>query len=408
MAGLTVAHVLDGQHNVTLFERNDYLGGHTNTRSVPTSHNRTARVDTGFIVCNPKNYPNFYRLLGSLGVQLRDSDMSFGFYCEESGFGYVGPGMQEFMRIPENFIKPAFLAMALQHRRFNRCALKDHAAGSIQGMTLREYAGSVGCSKFFIEHYLLPLGAAIWSTSAEKMLDFPAASFITFFKNHGILELGQRTAWQTVVGGSAAYVDALRDRLRGKIRTSCRVEAVSRDQLGVALRFDGGNEERFDRVFMACHADEALALLADATDTERNLLGAWQYESNVTVLHTDRNLMPADRRLWASWNYRRCAECATERLAITYYMNQLQGLREEVDFFVSLNCEEQIRPETVLYKTTYTHPLYREGAIATQSALRAANGQRNTFYCGSYMGYGFHEDAVRSALDAAAALGGAL
>lgn len=406
IAGITAAHVLSRKHTVTLLERNNYVGGHTNTRTVEDPLNPQLQVDTGFIVCNPRNYTNFYKFLGQLDVKLQPSDMSFGFFCEKSGLQYMGPSIKEFLMTPGNLLNPQFLRMILEQFRFNRRALRDLRSGSLTELPLGEYLRQLGTSSFFFEHYLAPLIGSIWSTPDCNALEFPAASFMTFFENHGMLEMRKRPQWQTVQGGSQTYVRAFKKAFCGEIRTACPARGLRRDEQGIVLELDGSPPERYDSVVIATHADEALGLLADPSEEERDALGTWSYSRNRTVLHTDASLLGPKRRLWAAWNYRRrTTSQPSSPVAITYYMNRLQNLTARKDYFVTLNCGDQIDPKQVVYEVEYTHPVYTPDSPKSQAAIRALNGRRNTYFCGAYMRYGFHEDAVISALQVAESFG---
>ena len=406
VAGITAAWLIGKRHDVTLIERNDYVGGHTNTIDVREPSGAQVPVDTGFIVCNPVTYPQFYRLLAEWGVTLRDSDMSFGYCCEASGLGYVGPSLREFCRQYGNFFRLAFLRMLLEQRRFNRRASADLDCGRLDDTSLDVYLSRIGATDYFLTNYLLPIAAAVWSSPDAGMLQFPASTFIRFFRNHGLLDPSHAPTWQTVVGGSKAYVSAFRSKFKGEVISNAPVRAVERHDDRVTVHFHRGDSRSFDEVVMAAHADESLAMLADASGQERALLSAWTYHRNPTVLHTDASIMPANRRLWASWNYhRRTSQSADAPVPITYYMNRLQGLKSDRDYFVSLNAGDAIDPAKVIYSVNYTHPAYTSRSIQAQQELRRSNGTNRTHFCGSYMGYGFHEDAVASAASVAAKWG---
>ncbi len=402
VAGITAAYVLSRSHTVTLVERNPYIGGHTNTQVVKDPLQAELPVDTGFIVCNARNYPNFYRFLDQLGIERQDSDMSFGFSCERTGLQYMGPSVSEFIKAPANLLNPRFLAMVFEQRRFNQRALADLREGRLAEIPLGEYLRMLGTSDYFFNNYLAPLIGAIWSAPDSNALEFPALSFLTFFRNHGMLELSKRPQWQTIVGGSQSYVRAFRKRFSGHVRTCAAARGVRRTESGVELLTEGQEPERYDKVVIATHADDALKLLQDPSDAEISALGSWAYSSNRTVLHTDARVLGPQRRLWAAWNYhRRAAATLKSPVAITYYMNKLQRLRAHRDYFVTLNGNDQVDPATILYETVYTHPIYTPRSPDSQKALRKLNGNRNTFFCGAYMRYGFHEDAVWSALEVA-------
>jgi len=397
VAGITAAYVLSRQHDVVLVEKNNYLGGHTNTRVVRDPRNEQLSVDTGFIVCNSRNYPNFYKFLDQLGVARQDSDMSFGFACEKTGLQYMGPSIAEFLKTPQNLCHPKFVRMILEQYRFNRRARRDLRAGILGEMPLGEYLRRLGTGQYFLDNYLAPLIGSIWSAPDSNALEFPALSFLTFFNNHGMLELRTRPQWQTVVGGSHSYIRAFRSRFRGTLRLEQAAVRLRRSNSGVELCCAGA---------VATHADEALALLQDPSDDETAGLGTWRYSTNKTVLHTDTSVLGPAKRLWAAWNYRRrMAATSDSPVAITYYMNKLQRLQAEKDYFVTLNAGQEIDQSQVLYETVYTHPIYTPQSPQSQSLIRRMNGARNTFFCGAYMRYGFHEDAVQSALEVTTSLG---
>lgn len=399
ISGISAAYLLSRAHEVTLFEKAEVLGGHTNTRIIKDSSGSELAIDTGFIVCNPSTYPYFYRFIEQLGVSLRNSDMSFGYFCEDSDLGYTGPAIREFLRQPYNLLDGQFLRMLWEQRRFNQRLLRDLHAGSLAEVPLGSYLKQLGVSDFFINNYLLPLSAAIWSSPDKNMLDFPALTFATFFKNHGMLELSKRPQWQTVVGGSHAYIKAFESSFAGSVRRGCAVTSVDRSNEAVTLQWSGGGGEKFDHVVLAAHADQALAMLKQPSPGELKALSAWRYHPNRATLHTDSTLLPANRNLWASWNYFRSTDASDDQpVAITYYMNRLQGLVSDTDYFVTLNRQDQIDPEKILYSVDYTHPAYTSETPQAQSALREINGLNRTHYCGAYMGYGFHEDGILSAV----------
>ncbi len=406
VAGITAAYVLSRTHDVTLIERNDYLGGHTNTRVIADPQNPELSVDTGFIVCNRRNYPNFYRFLDQLGIQRQDSDMSFGFSCEKTGLQYMGPSIREFLRAPGNLLNPRFVSMLFEQRRFNARARADLASGVLGEIPLGEYLKLANTSEYFLDNYLAPLIGSIWSAPDSNALEFPALTFLTFFNNHGMLELSTRPQWQTVCGGSHAYIKAFRRSFAGRLRLVSEAVAVRRSERGVTLVTKGNESEDFDKVVIATHADEALKLLADPSDAELEALRSWRYSTNRTVLHTDSRVLGPNRRLWAAWNYRRRqSSTRSSPVAITYYMNTLQRLRAAKDYFVTLNADGEIDAGSVLYETVYTHPVYTPESPKSQQAIRELNGTQHTYFCGAYMRYGFHEDAVGSALDVTRAFG---
>lgn len=405
VAGITTAFLLQERHRVTLFDKNDYLGGHTNTVVIAEGPDAGTPVDTGFIVLNDRTYPLLHRLLRRLGVGVRWADMSFGFHCERSGLQYSGRNLDALFAQRRNLLRPAFYALLAEIHRFGRAASRDLREDRFGSRSLGEYLDSGGYGEYFRSNYLLPMGAAIWSTPAEDMLAFPAVSFARFFHNHGLLTLRDRPRWQTVLGGSHAYVQAFRKAFTGEIRAAEPVAAVRRAPEGAILRFSGGGERRFDRVVLAAHADESLRLLADPSPEERSLLGAWRYSKNRTVLHTDAAVLPPNPRAWASWNYCRELGANGDRLVLTYDMNNLQGLRARERYCVTLNRARPIPENRIIREFLYTHPMYTVDSLAAQATLPSLNGRRNSYFCGSYFGYGFHEDAVRSANEVAKCFG---
>lgn len=397
VAGLTAALLLRMRHRITLFEKNDYVGGHTNTIVIPNGPDTGTPVDTGFIVLNNKTYPLFNRLLQRLDCPIRDSDMSFGYHDERTGLQYAGTGFGGLFAQRRNLFSPGHWRFLREIIRFCRTARADLAAGRLAGLTVGRYLETHAYSTLVREAFILPMAGAIWSSSLRDIEGFPAEMMIRFWENHGLLSLEDRPQWQTVVGGSQAYVRKALNLLAGAYHVNAGVESVTRLPTGVRVQPRGHTAQEFDAVVLAAHADESLRMLADPSPDEQRLLGAWRYLANHTVLHTDASLMPPHRRAWASWNYRRHTGLdAATPVTLTYHMNRLQGLRTTRPYFVTLNSPRPPRPETVVREFHYTHPLYTFDAMRTQDNLPALNGVNRTFFCGSYFGYGFHEDAVRS------------
>lgn len=395
VAGIVAAHLLQGTREVTVFEANDYLGGHTHTISVPDGPDCGTPVDTGFIVFNEATYPLFIRFLDELEVPSRESEMSFGFHCERTGLTYAGTDLNGLFVQRGNAVSPQYWRFLFEIARFCRQAKIDVEGDEDMG-TLDDYIRRRSFSPFMVENYLLPMAAAIWSTPAGRVGRFPALSFLRFFRNHGLLSLVDRPRWRTVRGGSCSYVRAFLRRFRGTVRLGAPVRRVMRTAGGVRVDVEGGESRVFDDVFIAAHADQALRLLGDPSPEEARLLGAWRYEENRTVLHTDVSVLPRERAAWACWNFRR--EAGEERsVFVTYAMNLLQGLAGDRQFLVTLNSPAPLARSKVLADLVYHHPVYTRESMATQGELASLNGQRNTWFCGSYFGYGFHEDAVRSA-----------
>jgi predicted NAD/FAD-binding protein len=400
VAGLTAAYILQRRHHVTLFEKNDYLGGHTHTVTVPHGPDQGTPVDTGFIVMNHRNYPLFTRLLEKLGVPLRDSEMSFGYWDERTGLQYSGGGLNGLFAQRRNLVSPAFIRMVREIFRFFSEAERDMSAGRLRDQSLGDYLQRGGYSEMFIRHHLVPMAAAIWSTPDNRMMEFPAESFVQFFHNHGLLTVNDRPQWRTVVGGSHSYVKRMLADFTGEVRLSVPIVSVRRAGERVTLATATEPAGEFDGVVVAAHADEALGLLSDPSEEEHRLLGAWTYQANDTVLHTDTAVMPPLRRVWSSWNYtRERGDDPSGPASLTYDMNRLQGLRTQAPLFVSLNRRAPLAADRVIRRMVYHHPTYSRETLAAQRELPTLNGRRRTWFCGSYFGYGFHEDAVRSAIE---------
>ena len=406
VAGVVAAHELaKAGHSVTLFEKNAYVGGHTATVVLDGGPDEGAAVDTGFIVLNDRTYPNFHRFLAELGVPWRWSDMSFSYHDADTGFQYAGTTLSGLFAQRANIVSPSFYAFIAEVVRFGGRAERDLERGALAGLTLGAYLSERGFSRAFVDRYAAPLGAAIWSTGLGEILDFPAETFVRFFKNHGLLSLTDRARWQTVVGGSHAYIKAFLARFPGTVVKDACVESVRRFDGGVEVTARGQAPRRFDRVVIAAHADEALALLADPSDDESRLLGAWTYQRNRTLLHCDESFLPPNACAGASWNYRReKGEDGSSGVSVTYDMNRLQGLTTRRRYLVTLNPRAEPRRGSLVREFMYLHPTYSFSSIRSQSELSALNGVRSTWFCGSYFGYGFHEDAVVSALAAARSL----
>ena len=399
ISGLTAAYLLAGRHQVTVFEAGDYLGGHTHTVEVELWGRRYA-LDTGFIVYNERNYPNFSRLLRHLGVATQDSDMSFSVRSDRTGWEYCGSSLRGLFAQRRNLVRPAFYRMLNDILRFNRGA-RALLASDDQQLTLGEYAAGQGFSREFLDHYLIPMGAAIWSAPPSRMRHFPVRYFVQFCANHGLLSLTDRPQWRTVSGGAARYVTAMRRSRRFDVCLHRPVLQLIRGGNDVTLVAGEALPQRFDHVVMAVHADQALKVLADPTDAELSVLGSFAYQRNEAWLHTDSSLLPRRRDAWASWNYHvPLASPATEEAAVsvTYWLNRLQRISAPHEFCLTLNAGEAIDPACVLRRFTYHHPLYTSQAVAAQRRHAEISGQQRTHYCGAYWGYGFHEDGVNSAL----------
>ncbi len=406
ISGLVAAYLLHREHEVTLFEAAPRLGGHTHTHTV-NRHGRTLAIDTGFIVFNDRTYPNFCRLLDRLGVASRPSTMSFSVHDERTGLEYNGGSLRGLLAQKRNAVRPAFLAMLRDVLRFNRAAKDLIARDHDTPITLDAFVDRHGFSDAFRRLYLVPMTAAVWSTEPARVGEMPAGFVLRFFENHGMLNVWDRPRWRTVVGGSSRYVDALTRPFRDRIRVGCPVTRLRREADHVCLEAGGDRARPFDHVILACHSDQALAILDDADDHERDALAAIPYRANDAVLHTDTRLLPRRRAAWAAWNYHVPAS-DSELPTVTYHMNTLQGLPGDEVFCVSLNRTAEIAPDRVIARMTYDHPVFGPKTHAAQTALARLSHRRRTSFCGAYRGYGFHEDGVNSALDVCRPLGGSL
>jgi uncharacterized protein len=407
IAGMGAAFALSEEHDVHLFEREERFGGHANTVDVETAGGPVA-VDTGFIVFNERNYPNLCGLFEHLFVPTIWSDMSFGFSLRDGEMEWSGDGLHTVFAQRRNLVRPGFLRGVLEIPRFNRLAREHLASGAACGVALGDWLQRERFSRWFRDCYALPMGGAIWSTPIEGMLDFPAESFLSFFHNHDLLSaLSDRQRWRTVEGGSREYVDRLIARLGVRAHAGAEVVAVTRSGGRPQLRFADGADVSFDAVILACHGPQAKALLADADAQERAVLGAFRTSHNRAILHSDPALMPRRRKVWSSWNFLSGGpEVDRMRPApVTYWMNRLQGLDPAVPLFVSLNPGREPNPAQVHAEFDYAHPVMDTAAFNGQRAIGAIQGRGGVHYAGAWLGFGFHEDGLRSGLAAAAALG---
>ena len=401
VAGLTAAWRLQHHAAVTVFEKNDYIGGHTRTLTVPDGPDAGTAVDTGFIVMNHRNYPHFTALLREWEVDLEDSDMSFSYHEETTGYDYAGNGLRGVFPTFGRTLDPQHWNLLGELRRFGRVGTAALADGSAASQSLGAFLEQHRFSEMFRDRYLFAMVAAIWSSPPESLSEFPAEPYLHFFANHGLLTLRDRPQWRVVSGGSRTYVRQALSRLNADVRTGETPERIFRTAEGVELRFSGERKERFDHVVIGAHADQALKLLGDPDEQERELLGAWTYQPNEVVLHTWEGVMPRHRACWSSWNFaRERGYDATAPVSVTYWMNRLQNLNTERNYLVTLNRAGEIPEDQVINRTVLDHPQYDRPAMNTQQPLRDRNGTRNTWLTGSYFGYGFHEDAVKSAVDA--------
>ncbi|MBI1179412.1 MAG: FAD-dependent oxidoreductase [Alphaproteobacteria bacterium] len=407
-AGLAAAWTLSKTHQVTLYEADSRLGGHCHTITAPTAVGDLP-VDTGFIVYNEVNYPSLCAMFAHLGVETCGSDMSFAVSIRDGQLEYSGTGVGGLFAQRRNMARPLYWRMVWDLLRFYREMPLLLEREDLENITLGRLLDRQGYSKYFRFNHLYPMAAAIWSMPVHRIEEFPAATFIRFYQQHGLLSLKGRPRWRTVAGGSQAYVRAIMEDFRGVLRSGEPVRAVVRVPAGVQVKTDADEGVVYDQVVLAAHADQAFAMLAMPTEAERAVLGAFDYEKNVVMLHSDETLMPRRREVWSSWNYLSSgAEDVEGRLSVTYWMNRLQSIDLRAPLFVTLNPLHEPRPQSVIARIPYDHPSFDGKALAAQKHLASIQGVDRIWYCGSYFGYGFHEDAFTSGLNVATGLGCAL
>ncbi len=399
IAGNLAAYRLHADHQITVYEAGSHVGGHAHTHTLDLG-GKHVDVDTGFIVFNDRTYPNFIALLDELGVASQASAMSFSVRNDARNMEYNGTTVNSLFAQRRNLLRPSFLAMVRDILKFNRHAPQLLLQGEGE-LPLGEVLQRQRYSQSFVDHYIIPMGAAIWSTNPASMFNFPARFFVRFLMNHGMLTVNDRPQWRTIVGGSARYVEKLTAPFRDRIRLRTPVEWIRRQPGSVLVKAQGSEAERYDAVFMACHSDQALQLLTDPTQAEREVLGAIPYQRNEAILHTDSRLMPRRRLAWACWNYHSIANHEGP-LALTYNMNMLQNLDTRENLMVTLNRSDMIDRSRIILRATYHHPVFTPASIAAQARQREINGHHGTYYCGAWWRNGFHEDGVVSAMDALA------
>jgi predicted NAD/FAD-binding protein len=404
ISGMTAAYLLNRENNVTLFEKNDYIGGHTATVDVDYEGTRYA-VDTGFIVFNDRTYPKFEKLLSEIGISRKPTQMSFSVQNTQTGFEYNGHTITSLFAQRRNIFRPKFWKLLYDIVRFNKVCKSLLAKRQYDDLsTLGELLNHYGFNEFFKTHYILPMGAAIWSTSIKEMEDFEIEFFVKFFFNHGLLDITNRPQWFVIPGGSRSYISPLIDEFKENIHLNADIKTVRRNEEGVEIIMADGQSHHFDKVVFACHSDQALDLIENPTDDERKILGSIPYTENSVILHTDKAMLPKRRAAWASWNY--YLDGALDNAAVvTYQMNILQGLKSKTPFCVTLNYDKGIDKSKILRKFSYHHPVFNQISINAQKQKSLIDGKNNSYFCGAYWFNGFHEDGVKSAVDVAKQFG---
>ena len=398
IAGMGAAHFLQKDLDLTLFEKNDYVGGHTNTVTVD-EEGRNVPIDTGFMVFNRVTYPNLIRLFAELGVETKPTSMSFSVQHTASGLEFCGSGLSGLFAQRRNLLSPRFIRMLLQIDRFNSVCEEVLHDPLYADMTLQEYVAIKNFGDDFLYRYIVPMSSAVWSTPIDRMLRFPAFSLVRFFKNHGFLGLNTQHQWYTVVNGSQSYREKLISPFRDRIRVNAGVVRVERSDNGAEIVLKDGSREKYDKVIFASHADETLAMLSEPTALEQRLLSHFTYQENIALLHTDESVMPKTRRAWSSWNYRIDGDQDALQPSTVYWMNSLQQVSDKKNYFVNINGEERVDPAKVLRRIVYTHPVYTVESQRAQKSLSLLNAGGPFYFCGSYFRYGFHEDGLLSALE---------
>lgn len=395
ISGLSAAYFLKRKHGIKLFEREQRLGGHSRTITV-THGDRIIPVDTGFIVFNERNYPNLTALFSELRVPVKDSDMTYAMSVGDGEFEWGAQDLNTIFGQRSNLFRPSFYRLFKEVMRFNQAA--EHAVAANPTISLGDLIASLGLSDSFRQLYLLPMSGAIWSSPPRQMLAFPARVFVDFFRNHGLLAMSGQPQWRTVDGGSQEYVSRISRALGDSFSTNCAAVSVRRLPDGVEVTDGSANKTTFDQVVFACHSDEALALLTDATQSETKALSAIRYQRNDAILHRDPRFMPRRRRCWASWNYKSDGKGNEPAVSVTYWMNRLQGIDPAYPLFVTLNPQLSVAEHDIFDRHVFHHPVFDSAAISAQDDLRKLQGQNRTWYCGAYMRHGFHEDGLLSAL----------
>lgn len=405
ISGLGAAAILNGKHDITLYEKDKTVGGHARTLTIDYEGKRIA-VDTGFIVFNYHNYPNLTALFKALEVPVHQSNMTFAVTVNDGALEWGARSIDAVFGQRSNLLRPAFWRLMFDVMHFNACA--KHVVNALPQLTLGQLLQKMNVGAWFAPYYILPMGGAIWSCPLDTMLNFPAKNFIDFFDSHGLLSITGQPQWYTVTGGSQEYIKRLIAPFEAAIRLNCAAVAVTRNDDQVQITDSTGETRIYDHVVMACHADQALAMIKDLDPKEQRALDAFRYQRNMVILHKDSGIMPKRKRCWASWVYHSAPNAREDALSITYWMNLLQGIDENTPLFVTLNPLQPIAKEDVFDVHWFEHPIYSPESVAAQRAIADMQGERNTWFCGAYLRNGFHEDGLASAVEVASRLGAAV
>jgi predicted NAD/FAD-binding protein len=395
ISSLTSAYILSREHDVHLFEKNNYIGGHTHTHKI-NQDDKVLNIDSGFIVYNENTYPNFIKLLDQLNVKRQHTSMGFSVKSQKKDFEYAGNSLSSFFAQRKNIISPSFIKMACDILRFNKLSLNNYA-NIEENLSLNDYLKKYNFSKRFINHYIVPMGAAIWSTSPKLMLDMPASFFIRFFKNHGLLQVTNRPQWWVIKDGSKQYVKEIIKPFKENIRLDTKIDFIERINNKVKIGYKD-KEEDFDSVVIGAHSDQALRLLKNPSNEELNILSKIKYQKNIALIHTDKSILPKRSSAWSSWNYL-INEDKNELVTLTYNMNILQSLSSDKTYCVTINNTHDLDKNKIIKEITYHHPLFTKESVDAQKQKSIICGNNKTYFCGAYWGYGFHEDGVNSAMD---------
>ena len=397
IAGMGCAHALHKKYDLTIFEKNDYVGGHTNTITID-EEGKPVHIDTGFMVFNHVTYPHLTKLFKELNVPTMPTDMSFSVQHQQSGLEYCGSGLNGLFAQRKNLLSIKHIHMLFQISRFNKESLKILDNPNYDKYSLEDFVKEQGYGDDMVWKYLIPMSSAVWSTPMDTMLNFPVKTLARFFYNHGFLGLNTQHQWHTVINGSKSYRDIIIKPFQNKIQVNNAAVKVKIENEGVIVKTKNGSEQKFDKVIFACHADEAYGLIENKTSLQENLLSKFKYQENIATLHTDEEVMPELKRVWSSWNYRIEEKKGNNCASTIYWMNRLQKVSAKKNYFVSINDPGNIDEKKIIKTISYTHPLFDVPAVKAQKQLQELNQQCPIYFCGSYFNYGFHEDALASSI----------